>query len=83
MNDLTKYRPLFRGNDSIVASASGIFLSEHSARWWFRRHRDAAIAAGALILVNGRWLADPERLAQFIAETGRRDAEAVAARESA
>ena len=83
MNDIRNYKPLFRGDDSIVAAASGIFSSENSARWWFRRHRDAAVAAGALIFVNGRWLADPDALANFIAESGRRDAEAFVAREAA
>jgi len=83
MHDLSRYKPLFRGDDSIVASASGIFSSEHSARWWFRHHRDEAVAAGVLILVNGRWLADPDCLAWFIAEAGRRDAEAFVARQAA
>jgi hypothetical protein len=70
---LSTWRPFFRGDDSIVADA-GLFPSEHSARWWFRRHAMEAVRAGAVIKHRGLWLAEPEKLSLLVAEIGRREA---------
>lgn len=77
MGDIRKFKPFCRGDDSIVVA--GFFPSEHSARWWLRRHRDEAVAAGVLVRVRGQDMADPELLSALMAEIGRREAQAVAA----
>jgi hypothetical protein len=70
--DVRKFKPFCRGDDSTVAA--GLFPSEHSARWWLRRHRAEAVAAGVVIRVRGQDMADPDALATFMAEVGQRDA---------
>ena len=70
--DVRRFKPFCRGDDSIVAA--GFFPSEHSARWWLRRHRDEAAAAGVVIRVRGQDMADPDKLAAFMAEVGQREA---------
>lgn len=67
------WRPLFRGDASIVAVAR-LFPSEHSARWWFRRHGAEAVRVHAVTRIRGQWCADAERLAALISEIGHRDA---------
>jgi len=77
MSDIRKFKPFCRGDDSIVAA--GFFPSEHSARWWQRRYGAGAVAAGALIRIRGQWMADPDALAAYMAECGRREALAAVA----
>lgn len=72
MGDFRKFKPLSRSDDSCVAS--GFFPSDFSADWWRRRYGDKAIAAGALIKIRGRWMADPDALASLMVEIGQREA---------
>jgi hypothetical protein len=53
-----------------------VFGSRGSLDWYLRRNRTGLIESGALLLVAGRWFADPERFDSYIVATG-----AAAARE--
>ena len=72
--DIRTYKPFCRGDDSIVAA--GFFPSEHSARWWLRRHRAEAVAAGVVVRLRGQDMADPQALGSFMVDVGRREAQA-------
>ena len=70
--DIRTFKPLSRSSDSLVAA--GFFPSDFSADWWRRRYGAEAAAAGLLVKVRGRWMADPDRLSCFMAEVGQREA---------
>lgn len=52
-----------------------LFPTDESIRWFVRRHKLELIQAGALLMVSGRWLADPAILDEKVVEIGRRIAE--------
>jgi len=70
--DIRNIKPLSRSDDSLVAA--GFFPSDYSADWWRRRYGAEAAAAGVLFKVRGRWMADPDKLAAFMAQVGQREA---------
>lgn len=43
-----------------------VFKSEQSLQWFMRRHRDALVKAGALVLLVGRWYVHPARFDAYL-----------------
>lgn len=51
-----------------------IFPSEGSLQWYIRRHRDALIACGALLMIAGRWQVNPEQFDTQVLSAGSAEA---------
>lgn len=51
------------------------FPTEDSLKWFVRRHRQALVDSGALILITGRMRFHPEKFQAAAVEIGRRGAE--------
>lgn len=49
-----------------------LFPSAESIRWFQRVHKHELIESGALLMVAGRWMADPRRFDAKVIEIGRR-----------
>lgn len=56
------------------ATGSNIFPSKTSMTWFLRRHRSDLIATGALLMIAGRWFANPEKFDAYVLEEGSRAA---------
>ena len=54
------------------AANAHLFPSDTSLRWHLRKHRDAYLAAGALIEVGGRHVCDPAKMDATLREVGAR-----------
>lgn len=48
--------------------------SEHSTRWYVRRHRQELVEGGALIVIAGRLRFHPKRFKELAVEIGREQA---------
>ena len=55
-----------------------LFPSDESIRWFLRQHKPELVEAGALLMVAGRWMADPSRFDAKVIEIGRRLAQRAA-----
>ena len=51
-----------------------IFPSATSLHWFLRKHKEHLVQHGALLMLNGRWLASPERFDAYLANVGTTDA---------
>lgn len=51
-----------------------LFPSMESLRWFVRKNRAALVAAGALLMITGRWMADPSRFDAAVVKIGQRAA---------
>lgn len=51
-----------------------LFPSTESLRWFVRSNRAALVAAGALLMITGRWMADPSRFDATVVKIGQRAA---------
>jgi hypothetical protein len=47
-----------------------IFPSATSLHWFLRNHKEALVRDGALLMLNGRWLASPDRFDAYLAKVG-------------
>jgi hypothetical protein len=56
-----------------------LFPSDAALNWHLRRHRDAYVAAGALLKICDRWFCDPPRFEAILREIGQRTAAGTAA----
>lgn len=52
-----------------------IFPSQSSLDWFVRKHRPALVQAGALLMLTGRWFADPPKFDHYMLEAGGRAAQ--------
>lgn len=55
-------------------TVQAIFPTDDSIRWFSRRHRQALVDSGALIIVAGRMRFHPARFKQVAVEAGQREA---------
>jgi hypothetical protein len=65
------------------ASNNHLFPSDTALRWHLRNHRDAYIAAGALMEIGGRLVVDPPKFEEVLREVGQRVAAARGSEEEA
>ncbi|MFN3544933.1 MAG: hypothetical protein ACK4UX_08800 [Thiobacillus sp.] len=74
--DVTELPPLDEFVDlrDLLGCLRPAYATEHSVRWFVRRHRDALAASGALIIVAGRMRFHPQRFKATAVELGRRAA---------
>jgi hypothetical protein len=49
-----------------------LFSSDTGLRWHLRKHRDAYVAAGALLEIGGRLFVDPPKFEAVLREVGQR-----------
>ncbi len=49
---------------------NGAYPTRQSFEWFIRVHRDRLVAAGAMILVAGRWSFHPARFKDVVVEVG-------------
>jgi hypothetical protein len=47
-----------------------IFPSATSLHWFLRKHKEQLVQHGALLMLNGRWLASPDRFDAYLANAG-------------
>lgn len=55
-----------------------VFRSESSIEWFVRKHRQALVDAGALVLLAGRWHAHEQKFDVYVLQAGAEAARAVA-----
>jgi hypothetical protein len=60
-----------------------IFPSAGSLDWFVRRNRNGLIEAGAILLLTGRWFADPAKFDAFMLRAGGAAAHALTQRAAA
>jgi hypothetical protein len=47
-----------------------IFPSATSLHWFLRKHKEHLVQHGALLMLNGRWLASPDKFDAYLAKVG-------------
>jgi hypothetical protein len=58
-----------------------IFPSTTSMTWFIRQHRVELVHNGALLMIAGRWFAEPAAFDSYILEAGKRSAQEKIGRE--
>lgn len=69
-DDLFQLEPL----DCYASARSHVFPSKTSMTWFIRRRRTGLIAAGALLMIAGRWFVHPGKFDAYVLEEGSRAA---------
>lgn len=59
-----------KASDYYRQSRQNLFATEGSFQWYLRRHKAELIAAGALLLIAGRWQIDAEKFDAFVLAAG-------------
>lgn len=75
-DDLLRLRTL----DEYGADRVQVFPSKTSMTWFVRKHKQNLVAAGALLMIAGRWFVDPEKFDAFVLTEGARAAAARSSR---
>lgn len=53
-----------------------VFPSNGSLQWYLRQHKAGLVAAGALLLIAGRWQVAPDSFDAYVIRIGASDAKA-------
>lgn len=51
-----------------------LFPGTESIRWFMRNHRDALVESGAVLMIAGRWFANPQAFDRAVIDAGQQAA---------